>query len=256
MSKNNAAYGLPLNALSVVVVEPSKAMQNIMRSVLTLIKVSRVRVFENSNDAIRAMYSERPHLILTDLAGEATGGTDLINLIRRPDMVPLCYVPVIVVTADTSHSSILQALEAGAHYVMSKPVSPSKVEKVIRWVSSDTRPIALNNARFEISGIEELVANFKRSTGAGGAGGSEGLKFSIPGSNSAAGDAGLKFHRENSNEALEQRLRFAKENGAQPDRMSGAPAPDNDAGSEPILDEEAIEARRARAASGFAPLSR
>ncbi|MEM1366229.1 MAG: response regulator, partial [Pseudomonadota bacterium] len=134
MSNNNAAFQVPIENLNVVVVEQSKPMQTIMRSVLTSIKVSRVRIFDSVNDALRSMHSERPHVVLTDLAMHPTSGVDLIRLMRRPDMDPLCYVPVIVVTAQASRAMLMQAVEVGAHHVLAKPVSPMIILKTLKWL--------------------------------------------------------------------------------------------------------------------------
>jgi CheY-like chemotaxis protein len=214
MSNNNAAFQVPIENLNVVVVEQSKPMQTIMRSVLTSIKVSRVRIFDSVNDALRSMHSERPHVVLTDLAMQPTSGVDLIRLMRRPDMDPLCYVPVIVVTAQASRSMLMQAVEVGAHHVLAKPVSPMIILKTLKWLGRDARVIAEEGGRYIITGHEEIVsslADAQVATGDGGSG-DDGLKFSRrPSQDGASSDSGLKFTRTEAGESSDDGLKFSRQ---------------------------------------------
>jgi CheY-like chemotaxis protein len=228
MSGNNLAFGVPIHELDVVLVEPSKSMQTIMRSVLLAIKVSRVRIFDSANDALRSMHSKHPHVLLTDLQVGDVTGIDLIKLIRRPDLDPLCHVPVVVITGNASRATLSKAIEAGAHHIMAKPVSPSAIQKILTWLTQDNRMLEEIEGRMVIPGTDKILeaiakanersanqmvgsdddgVNFRRTEATGGAGddglkfkrneageGSDGLQFS----RQAVGDTddGLKFDRE------------------------------------------------------------
>ncbi|MEO0637879.1 MAG: response regulator [Pseudomonadota bacterium] len=279
MSKNNATFQVPIENLNVVVVEQSKPMQTIMRSVLTSIKVSRVRIFDSVNDALRSMHSERPHVVLTDLAMQPTSGIDLIRLMRRPDMDPLCYVPVIVVTAQASRSMLMQAVEVGAHHVLAKPVSPMIILKTLKWLSRDARVIAEEGGRYIITGHEEIVSNLAETEVAMGGGGSgeDGLKFSRRESQKSGGsDSGLKFTRQESGEASDESLKFTRQDGAAGDDglkfhrdetgqdeeapSSVTPIPQADGLAQEDADEAdkaaAAEEMRQRPRRAFAPISK
>ena len=212
-------------------------MQTIMRSVLSGIKVARVRIFDSVSEAIRSMHSERPHVVLTDLAMQPTSGVELIKLMRRPDMDPLCYVPIIVVTSQASRSMLVQSMEAGAHHVLAKPVSPSIILKTLRWVSRDSRVIAREGDRYIITGIEEVVSQiagtqtsaaggsnsgddglkFHRVANNGESGENGGLKFQREEAGDGSGDDGLKYQRVDTVEESDSGLKFSRDQAAQGD---------------------------------------
>jgi len=231
MSSRNTAYGLPIEHLSVVVVEQSKPMQNIIRSVLTSIKVNRVRVYESAQEAMRGMYAERPHVVLTDLALKPTSGIELIRLMRRTDMAPLCFVPII----------------------------PAMVLKGLRWVTGDDREMEAKGERFVINGYEEVLSALNYGYGGRQGGGHNDVSFRPIGGNSTGGDSDLKFHREAANEGLDEGLKFHRK-----DEISGETEIAEDAleldgedtAEEGMSAAKLEEARKRREHSGFAPLSR
>ena len=86
--KHHAAYGLELEELDVAIVEDSKAMQTILRSILLSFKVARVRVYDSGDDAVEGMLNEPPNVILTDWRMEPVSGYQLLRLIRHRHMEP------------------------------------------------------------------------------------------------------------------------------------------------------------------------
>ncbi|MDJ0932887.1 response regulator [Breoghania sp.] len=97
--RHSAAYQVPLESLDVVVVEDSKQMQTIIRSVLGAMRVQRVRTFDSAEKALQAMLSEPPHLIIIDWRMEPITGYQFLRSIRHRQMAPLCFVPVLMITA-------------------------------------------------------------------------------------------------------------------------------------------------------------
>ncbi len=66
---------MPLEFLDIVVVEDSKPMQMILRSMLAGLQVRRIRVFENGKAALAAMLRDPPTLIITDLRMPGMSGS-------------------------------------------------------------------------------------------------------------------------------------------------------------------------------------
>ena len=156
--KHHAAFGLAIEDIDVVVVEDSKPMQTIIRSILMSFKVARVRVFDSVDDALEASLAEPPNLILTDWRMEQTSGYQLLRLVRHRHMEPLCYVPVLFITAHGTRPLVDKALRAGAHHVLVKPVSPSTLFKRLNWLLNDDRPMVLENSGFyNIYGIQQTM---------------------------------------------------------------------------------------------------
>jgi len=156
--KHHTAYGLGLEDLDVVVVEDSKPMQTLIRSILISFKVARVRVFDSADDALEAMLSEPPNVILADWRMAPTSGYQLLRLIRHRHMEPLCYVPLIFITAHGTRALVDKGLRAGAHHLLVKPLSPATLHSRLAWLMTDDRPMVLENSGFfNIEGINKTL---------------------------------------------------------------------------------------------------
>lgn len=156
--KHHAAYGLGLEDLDIVIVEDSKPMQTLIRSILISFKVSRVRVFDSADEALEAMLSEPPNVILADWRMAPTSGYQLLRMIRHRHMEPLCYVPLLFITAHGTRALVDKGLRAGAHHLLVKPLSPSTLHSRLRWLLTDERPMILENSGFyNIEGIHKTL---------------------------------------------------------------------------------------------------
>ena len=156
--KHHAAYGLGLEDLDAVVVEDSKPMQTILRSILLSFKVARVRVFDSVDEALQSMLAEPPNVILTDWRMAPTSGYQLLRLVRHRHMEPLCYVPILFITAHGTRPLVDKALRAGAHHILVKPVAPATLHDRLRWLVNDERPMVLEQSGFyNIYGIHKAL---------------------------------------------------------------------------------------------------
>jgi two-component system phosphate regulon response regulator PhoB len=156
--KHHAAFGLAMEDVDAVVVEDSKPMQTILRSILLSFKVARVRVFDAVDEALEASLAEPPNVILTDWRMTPTSGYQFLRLVRHRHMEPLCFVPILFITAHGTRPLVDKALRAGAHHVLVKPVSPSTLYKRIEWLLRDDRPMVLEHSGFyNIYGIQKTL---------------------------------------------------------------------------------------------------
>lgn len=156
--KQHAAYGLAVEDIDAVVVDDSKPMQTIIRSILLSFKVARVRIFDSVDEALQSMLVEPPNLILTDWRMAPTSGYQLLRLVRHRHMEPLCYVPILFVTAHGTRALVDKALRAGAHHLLVKPLSPSTLFSRLQWLLRDDRPMVLEHSGFyNIHGIHQAL---------------------------------------------------------------------------------------------------
>ncbi|NVK34838.1 MAG: response regulator [Rhodobacteraceae bacterium] len=156
--KYHAAFGLDIEDLDIVIVEDSKPMQAIIRSIVSSFKVARVRAFDTVDEALQSMIAEPPNVILTDLRMKPTSGYQMLKLIRHRHMDPLCYVPILFLTAHGTLALVEKSLRAGAHHVLAKPVSPSTLYKRLKWLIRDDRPLVLQtNGFYNIEGINDVL---------------------------------------------------------------------------------------------------
>ncbi len=79
------------------------------------------------------------NLIVVDSALTDQEGYDFIHWLRRSDSAPNCYAPVILITGHTKPSQIFRGRDAGASFVVRKPVAPLVMMQRILWLLSDQR---------------------------------------------------------------------------------------------------------------------
>ena len=79
------------------------------------------------------------NLIVVDSALQDQTGYDFIQWLRRSDIAPNCYAPVILLTGHTKPSQIFKGRDAGASFVVRKPVAPLVMMQRILWLLNDQR---------------------------------------------------------------------------------------------------------------------
>ena len=78
-------------------------------------------------------------LMVFDSALADQDGYEFIHWLRRSDSAPNCYAPVILITGHTKPSQIFRGRDAGASFVVRKPVAPLVMMQRIIWLLSDAR---------------------------------------------------------------------------------------------------------------------
>jgi two-component system phosphate regulon response regulator PhoB len=85
----------------------------------------RVRTVADGVEALRAVDSESPDLVILDLMLPSMSGSDVLRELRqRPNTA---QVPVIVLTARTSENDRITGLNLGADDYLTKPFSPQEL---------------------------------------------------------------------------------------------------------------------------------
>jgi len=79
------------------------------------------------------------NLFVVDSALADGEGYDFIHWLRRCEIDPNCFAPVVLVTGHTKPSQIFRGRDAGASFVVAKPVAPMVMMQRILWLLSDQR---------------------------------------------------------------------------------------------------------------------
>lgn len=157
----HTAYGLPLEELDIVAIDDSKAMQGIYRSIFSSFRTKRARVYGDPERAMNAMLLEPPNVLLLDWRMESTSGAKLLRTLRLKQMDPLCFLPVIVISAYGTQTVVELAYRLGANNFLLKPISPESLIKRLQWIASDSRDILLENDRYVIEGVDGQLAEHR-----------------------------------------------------------------------------------------------
>jgi two-component system, OmpR family, phosphate regulon response regulator PhoB len=102
----------------------------------------QVRTAPDGQEALRAVQSQLPDLIVLDLMLPGVSGLEVLSeLRRRPETKA---VPVILLTARREEKDRIEGLELGADDYVAKPFSPQelilRINAVLRRVSREERP--------------------------------------------------------------------------------------------------------------------
>jgi DNA-binding response OmpR family regulator len=80
------------------------------------------------------------HLIIVNANLKHSNAFAFIEWLRRANIQPTSFAPVILVTGHTQRSNVERARDCGANSVIAKPVSPMSVLERIVWVAKEKRP--------------------------------------------------------------------------------------------------------------------
>ncbi len=80
------------------------------------------------------------HLILVNANLHESPAFDFIDWLRRANLQPNSFTPVILITGHSQRSQVEKARDCGANLVLAKPVSPQSMLERIVWIAREKRP--------------------------------------------------------------------------------------------------------------------
>jgi CheY-like chemotaxis protein len=157
------ALGRDLDELVVAVVDNRRPMLSVMRAMLAAIGAGRIDTYESPAEAIEAMATTVPDLVIAAASMQPLTGPALVRIMRRSRSGPLALVPAIIMSAHSKPAIVEEALRAGAHQVLVLPTSASTLCRRLDWLLNDDRPFELKGEHYVVAGMEErLSLSFQR----------------------------------------------------------------------------------------------
>ncbi|WP_082735846.1 response regulator [Polycladidibacter stylochi] len=124
---------IDLSSLTFLVVEDSAYMRTILRTLLQGFGARRIIEAEDGASGLEALERATPDILILDWVMPILDGADMVRMIRTPDN-PFAYIPIIMVTAHTERSRVLEARKLGVHELLSKPISAKALHQRITSV--------------------------------------------------------------------------------------------------------------------------
>ena len=155
-----------LKSASVLIVDDEEGNLRLLEAILRRAGYSNVTSTTDPRLAIPLYCEVKPDLVLLDLAMPHMDGFQVMEDLRRqvPDGA---YVPILVLTADTSRESKRRALSAGANDFLTKPLDQEEV--VLRIKNLLAARLLSVRLRDQHSALEEKVregtGNLRQSLG-------------------------------------------------------------------------------------------
>ena len=139
--------------MKILVVDDDKMTVRLLEQLLKRHGYSRVMGITDSRSVVETCTSFDPDLILLDLGMPEVDGFAVLEILRAD--VSERFLPIIVLTGDTTEETKARALEAGATDFLVKPVSQTEALLRIRNILEARRLNVL--LRNECAALEEAV---------------------------------------------------------------------------------------------------
>lgn len=135
-----AGERINLSTAEVVLVDGQTESMDILTQMFAGFGVHTPRRCATALEAMAAMRDRERHLLVVDtnLPGDMDG-YDFVRWLRRSGLQPNCFVPTILIAGHTTQSQIFKGRDAGANFVIRKPVPPLVMMQRILWVSKEAR---------------------------------------------------------------------------------------------------------------------
>lgn len=124
--------------MKILLVDDSRTIRNIQKNVLAQLGHTDTDIAEAADgvEALKALASDRPDLVLIDWNMPNMDGLTLVQKIREKDK----GLPLIMVTTEAEKSRVLEAIKAGVNNYVVKPFTAealsAKIEQTLAKVSA------------------------------------------------------------------------------------------------------------------------
>ena len=125
--------------LKVLVVDDSRTARTMLNDMLREMGVGSVAKAEDGADAIKTLKDFPADIAICDLHMAPLDGIEFTRLLRSADDSPNPYLPVLMLTGDATQTQLNNAMNAGVHSFMSKPLQADALLRQIKLVLS--RPL-------------------------------------------------------------------------------------------------------------------
>lgn len=113
-----------LKNISMLLVEDNDFDRRLLVNILKAFGARHISVARDGAEAWEIFNKSPADLVLTDWMMDPVNGVDLTLKIRDLDESPDAFVPIIMVTASTTHAVIFEARDAGVNEIVVKPLAP------------------------------------------------------------------------------------------------------------------------------------
>ncbi len=107
--------------MKVLIVDDSKTMRDMIKSILDQIESDQVEEASDGQDALRALSNFQPDVVLLDWNMPTMNGLEFIKAFRQISLT----TPVIMVTTECSQAHVVEAIKAGVDDYIIKPFTPA-----------------------------------------------------------------------------------------------------------------------------------
>ena len=133
---------LDLRKASILLLEPNAPNMAVVTQVLLGFGARTFHRCETGEQAKALVQETAVDLMIVEgqTAEGEPDGFDFVHWLRRSELEPTAYTPVIITSAHTSKRNVARARDCGAHFIVAKPLAPVVLFERIIWVARVNRP--------------------------------------------------------------------------------------------------------------------
>lgn len=124
----------------VLVLDDNGPSLDILSQVVSGFGVKQLHRADSVKDAQDLARTKTFDLIISDVQMPDVDGVEFIQWLRRDALEANRYIPVILVTGHTRKPDVLRIRDAGANFMVAKPITPKVLLERIFWVAREERP--------------------------------------------------------------------------------------------------------------------
>lgn len=146
---------------AVLIVETNRSMRRFLTQCFRDLGAGKVEHTESGTEAITMLRSFKADLVVMALELEDLDGIELTRLLRTADNSPAPTIPIIMLTNNATRDQLGEALRAGVHSFLAKPVTLDKLRRHVVHVlggkfiflkeGDDIRPIPCGPAKSKLA---------------------------------------------------------------------------------------------------------
>ena len=129
-----------IQQLSVLVVDDSPFMRNVVRGMLGTIGVKKTYEAADGIAAVEMIRELSPDVVVLDWEMPLLSGPDLVRIVRSPGVFPIPDIPIIMLSGHVEQWRIVEAVKLGVNEFLCKPVSAKALRE--RLISILLKPRA------------------------------------------------------------------------------------------------------------------
>jgi two-component system, chemotaxis family, chemotaxis protein CheY len=147
-----------LRDLVILVADPSSYMSMLIHTMLRGFGANKVLEVRNSIGVLQALTGQRIDILICDMRLPSIGGLSLTRAIRGKRDNEHRTIPILMMTSDSSESTVKRSRDAGVNMVVAKPISPLSLYDRLVWIAFhprkfvDTTTYFGPDRRFKIEG--------------------------------------------------------------------------------------------------------
>jgi two-component system, chemotaxis family, chemotaxis protein CheY len=130
----------PIAQAKVLIVDGEYHTRRTLRALLLALGCSRIHEASNAENALEAIHTLAPDIVLLDWDLPGMGGATFIRRLRGAGF-PSASVPIVMLVGRHQRSRVLEAVRLGVHEFLLKPISSGALEA--RLVSVLGRPLTV-----------------------------------------------------------------------------------------------------------------